>query len=260
MRNCLLIALGNDQRCPSAIAAAGFSKVNLENCRFEGFNFTIAYSGGSEGAISDCLILNPGHCGITVYSGSTIDVARNIITGSRYHGVRSTGGTLNMHDNLIIRNKNRGIYLGNKSARGRVSNNVILGNGTGISAFAQTDVTIENNLILDSSYAGLGTRDSCRITVKNNLFQDNTRGIVLSEETGRTYVDVGQNSFWNNKTDTENLEIPPTSILVDPRLTAPEDGNFIPQAEELAANRQGLSDAEVFLHLWEKWQHVSQEE
>ena len=84
--------------------------------------------------ISDCLILNPGHCGITVYSGSTIDVARNIITGSRYHGVRSTGGTLNMHDNLIIRNKNRGIYLGNKSASGHVSNNVILGNGTGISA------------------------------------------------------------------------------------------------------------------------------
>lgn len=95
------------------------------------------------------------------------------------------------HDNLIIKNKNRGVYPGNKSTSGRVNNNVILGNGTGISAFAQTDVTIENNLILNSSYAGLGTHDSCPLTVRNNVFQENSWGIAIFEESGTNRVTLG---------------------------------------------------------------------
>jgi nitrous oxidase accessory protein NosD len=259
MRNCRVIALGNNQRCPLAVACDGFSNVKIENCRFEGFEFAIGYGGGAEGSITDCVVLNPGHCGISVYSGSKIDVASNVITGSGYHGVRCTGGTLLLHDNLIIKNKNRGIYLGNKSAHGRINNNVILGNGTGISAFAQSDVTIENNVIMESSYAGLGTRDGCFIKVRNNLFQDNTRGIVLFEETGKTQVEVGQNSFWNNASPTDNLEMPETAILVNPRLSAPKDGDFAAQAEPLKANGQGLSDADVFGKLWEKWKRLEQE-
>jgi parallel beta-helix repeat protein len=163
------------------------------------------------------------------------------------------------HDNLIIKNKNRGIYLGNKSASGRVSNNVILGNGTGISAFAQSDVTIENNVILGSSYAGLGTRDSCPLTVRNNLFQANTRGIAIFEEAGTNRVTVGRNSFWKNQTDTENFEMPANSVAVDPRLEAPERGIFSAQADELKTNKQGLSDPGVFRDLWEKWNAISQE-
>jgi hypothetical protein len=260
LRNCRVIASGNNKRCPAAVACDGFSNVSLENCRFEGFDFTIGYRGGAEGSITDCVILKPGHCGISVYSGSKIDIARNIITGSKYHGVRCTGGTLTLHDNLIIKNKNRGIYLGNKSASGRISNNVIVGNGTGIGAFAQSDVIIENNVILDSSYAGLGTRDSCPLTVRNNIFQNNTRGIVLFKKTGKTHVDVGQNSFWNNKTNTENLAMPETAILVDPRLTATNAGDFVPQAEDRRLKRQGLSDAEIFPALWEQWKRLAHED
>ena len=259
IRNCRVIALGNFQRCPSAVQCLGFSKVKLENCRFEGFEFTIGYTGGAEGSITDCVILNPGHCGATVYSGSTIDVARNIVTGSGYHGLRCTGGTLLAHDNLIIKNKNRGIYLGNKSASGKVGNNVIMGNGTGISAFAQTDVAIENNLIVNSSYAGLGTRDSCPLTVRNNVFQENTKGIVVFAEAGRNQVTLGQNSFWKNETDTENVDRPQNSITVDPRFEAPERGNFTSQADELKTNKQGLSDPSVFGNLWQKWSAISQE-
>jgi nitrous oxidase accessory protein NosD len=103
IRNCRIIALGNIKRCPSAVQCLGFSNVKLENCRFEGFEFTIGYTGGSEGSITDCVILNPGHCGATVYSGSKLEVARNIVTGSGYHGLRCTGGTLLAHDNLIIK-------------------------------------------------------------------------------------------------------------------------------------------------------------
>jgi nitrous oxidase accessory protein NosD len=259
IRNCRVIALGNFKRCPSAVQCLGFSNVKLENCRFEGFEFTIGYAGGAEGSITDCVILNPGHCGATVYSGSKIDVARNIVTGSGYHGLRCTGGALFAHDNLIIKNKNRGIYLGNKSASGKVSNNVIMSNGTGISAFAQTDVAIENNLILNSSYAGLGTRDSCPLKVRNNIFQENTRGIVVFAEAGRNQVTLEQNSFWKNETDTENVDRPRNSVIVDPRFEAPERGDFSSQADELKTNKQGLSNPSVFRDLWQKWNAVLQE-
>jgi len=253
IRNCRFVALGNTKRCPSALQCLGFSNVKLENCRFEGFEFTIAYSGGAEGSIADCLVLNPGHCGISVYSGSTLEITRTIVTGSGYHAVRSTGGVLLAHDNLIINNKNRGFYLGNKSASGRISNNVILGNGTGISAFAQTDVTIESNLILDSEYAGLGSRDSCPITVKSNVFQGNTRGIIVFEETGRSRVNLGRNTFWGNQTDGENVARPAGSVLVDPRFRAAEQGDFSPQADEVTRAGQGLTDPGVFRALWARW-------
>ncbi|MHC4567913.1 MAG: right-handed parallel beta-helix repeat-containing protein, partial [Planctomycetota bacterium] len=108
IRNCRFIALGGIKRCPSAIDCLGFSNVRIENCRFEGFEFTIACTGGAESVITDSLILNPGHCGATVYSGSKMEVARTIVTGSGYHAIRNTGGTLLAHDNLIINNKNRG--------------------------------------------------------------------------------------------------------------------------------------------------------
>ena len=48
LRNCRIVALGNEQRCPAGLAATGFSKVNVENCRLEGFNFAIEYSGGTK--------------------------------------------------------------------------------------------------------------------------------------------------------------------------------------------------------------------
>jgi nitrous oxidase accessory protein NosD len=260
VRNCRVVAAGNTQRCPAAVQCAGFSKVALESCRFDGFDFTIGFGGGAEGSVTDCVIVNPGHCGVTVFEGSTLDVARNVITGSAYHGLRCTGGTLTAHDNLIIANKNRGVYLGNKSARGKVSNNVILGNATGISAFAGTDVTIENNLLLDSSFAGLDTRDSCPITVRNNVFQGNTRGLVLFAEAGKTEVNVGRNSFWNNKADSENLHLPASSLRVDAGLAGPDKGEFAAQSEPTTEGGQGLTDATVFRALWEKWQQVRAEQ
>jgi hypothetical protein len=259
IRNCRLTALGNFTRCPSAVQCLGISKLKLDKCRFEGFDFCINYTGGAEGSITDCLILNPGHCGITVYSGSRIDVARNIVTGSGFHGLRCTGGVLLAHDNLIIKNENRGIYLGNKSARGSVNNNVIMSNTTGISAFGQSAVTIENNLILNSSFAGLDTRDSCQLIVKNNVFQENSKAIVLFAETGKNQVTFAQNSFWKNTTNTENVDMPKNSILVDPRFEDPKNGNFTSKDEELITNKQGLSNPGVIRDLWKRWEALSQE-
>lgn len=253
IRNCRFIALGGIKQCPSAIDCLGFSNVRIENCRFEGFEFTITCTGGAESVITNSLILNPGHCGATVYSGSKMEVARTIVTGSGYHAIRNTGGTLLAHDNLIINNKNRGFYLGNKSGGGRINNNVILGNGSGVSGFAASDQTIENNIMLGNDYCGLDARDTCRLIVRNNIFQDNTRGIALHEQTGRNHVDFGRNTFWQNDTNAENIDLPAGSIVAAPGFVDPDNGDFTAQAEELKDNNQGLTDPAVFTVLWEKW-------
>ena len=106
----------------------GFSELTINTCRFEGFEFTVCFGEGTKGTIQDSLVMDSGHQGISLYSGANAQILRNVVTGSRYHGVRSTGGTLYMQDNLIIENANRGIYLGNKSAHGTVTNNIIIGN------------------------------------------------------------------------------------------------------------------------------------
>jgi len=253
LRNCRIIALGSIKRSPRALHCDGFSNVAVENCRFEGFEFTIAYTGGAEGIITDSVILNPGHCGATVFSGSKMEVARTIVTGSGYHALRNTGGTILAHDNLIINNKNRGFYLGNKSGHGRINNNVILGNGSGVSGFAASDQTIENNIMLGNDYCGLDTRDSCRLTVRNNIFQDNPRGIALHEQTARNNVDFGRNTFWQNDTNAENIDLPEGSIVAAPGFVDPDNGHFTVQGEQLKANSQGLTDPGVFGDLWDKW-------
>jgi parallel beta-helix repeat protein len=257
LRNCRIIALGNPKRCPAALECTGFSNVKVENCTFEGFEFCINYLGGAEGSVTDCRVLNPGHCGITVFSSSKIEVARNIIAGSGFHGLRCTAGTLTARDNLIVNNKNRGIYLGNKPGRGTIENNAIIDNGTGISAFGRTEFTIANNLILKSSYNGLDARNSSSITVKNNIFQENAKGIVLFAEGGNNLVKLQKNTFWGNQNNSENIDLPPDSHLIDPKLSNADRGDFTVQAEELKAANQGLSDPAKFVGLWEQWQSIS---
>ena len=200
------------------------------------------------GSVSDCVVRDMGHCGISVYTGSKVRVSNNVITGSKYHGLRCTGGELQAFNNLIIHNNNRGIYLGNKSARGRVRNNVIMGNGTGIGAFAQSDVTIESNLILDSEYAGIGTRDSCRLKVIKNIFQGNTRGIIQFAEVGKSSVQLGSNCFWNNETDMENCEST-DMIELEPDFIEPGNGNFT--LTDPAFEGMGLKDPKTIFDLWE---------
>ncbi|MHC4567122.1 MAG: right-handed parallel beta-helix repeat-containing protein, partial [Planctomycetota bacterium] len=185
-----------------------------------------------------------------------MEVARTIVTGSGYHAIRNTGGTLLAHDNLIINNKNRGFYLGNKSGGGRINNNVILGNGSGVSGFAASAQTIENNIMIGNDYCGLDARDTCRLIVRNNILQDNTRGIALHEQTGRNHVDFGRNTFWQNDTNAENIDLPAGSIVAVPGFVDPDNGDFTPQAEELKANNQGLTDPAVFTLLWEKWKAI----
>ncbi|MDH4241749.1 MAG: right-handed parallel beta-helix repeat-containing protein, partial [Phycisphaerae bacterium] len=131
IKNCSFIPLGNFQRSPVAVRADGFSNLNISRSRFEGFEYVICYGQGTKGKTTDCLIMNCGHQGIINYTGATLHVERNVITGSKYHAVRCTGGTLHVKDNLLINNANRGIYLGNRSGSGTITNNLIINNAVG---------------------------------------------------------------------------------------------------------------------------------
>ena len=46
---------------------------------------------------------------------------------------------------------------------------------------------------------------------------------------------------------------------MDPRFEAAHRGEFMPQAEELTANNQGLSDPTVLGKLWQKWIALNKE-
>ncbi|MGZ9273089.1 MAG: right-handed parallel beta-helix repeat-containing protein, partial [Candidatus Binatia bacterium] len=120
IQNVRFIAPDDKMRCPSAFTASGFSEVVVNQCEFEGFDFTIQVGGGARGTISDCVIVRPGHCGITVGNGGKLEVTGNIVTGSEFHAIRCTGGELIAKNNLIVANKNRGFYLGNRAARGEI--------------------------------------------------------------------------------------------------------------------------------------------
>lgn len=253
IRHCRFVPLGNFRRSPVAVRAMGFSNVLVNACRFDGFEYVISYAQGTGGTVQDSLIMDCGHQGVMLYSGATVRIVRNVITGSRYHAVRSTGGTLHLSDNLIIENHNRGVYLGNKSARGTISNNVIAGNGTGISGFGRSTVKIENNLILDSSYAGIGMRNSCRLSIRNNIFQGNQRGWSLFEDKSKAGNTAYRNTFWQNKVDTENFDKTANSIAADPRFVDPANGDFSLKPGPALEHKQGLTNPKIFKALWERW-------
>lgn len=255
VKNCCFEPLGDFKRCPVAINSMGFSELNIDTCRFKGFEYTVCFGQGTKGSMRNSLIMDSGHQGISLYAGATAEIKGNVVTGSRFHAVRSTGGTLNMTDNLIINNANRGVYLGNKSARGTIAKNVIIGNGTGISGFARTNVKVENNIIADSGYAGIGFRDSCSISIRDNIFQGNERGWILFKESGGNGNRVYKNTFWRNKVDAENMEKTADSVVADPAFTDAENGDFSLKSGPALQQKQGLTNPEIFKKLWKIWKN-----
>jgi hypothetical protein len=71
---CDFKALGNFKRSPCAVLSAGFAKVRLEGCLFEGYEFTIQYADGAQGSVKNCIVRNPGHCGITVGNDCEVEI------------------------------------------------------------------------------------------------------------------------------------------------------------------------------------------
>ncbi len=256
IKNCNFVPLGNFQRSPFAVRAMGFTNLNIDNCRFEGFEYTIQFGDGTEGILQNSVITNCGHQGVINYSGSTLRVKGNIITGSKFHAVRCTGGKIYVEDNLLIKNANRGIYLGNKSASGAITNNIIIGNGTNISGFANSQVSITNNIIADAGYAGISMRDSCRLLIADNIFLKNGRGIILHEEAGKNSNRISRNTFWKNKVNFENIKQFAPPIEAEPGLVDPNNGDFSLKSGSVREQNQGLKKPEIFKGLWKKFKKL----
>ena len=216
VRHCRFEPLGDSQRSPMAVYVDGRSQSTVDHCRTSGFEYAICYGPGTAGVVQDCIITDCGHQGVINYEGATLTVQRNIIAGSRFHGVRCTGGTLHVQDNLLIRNANRGIYLGNRTGQGTITDNLLVGNGSGISAFGRANYVIANNVVLDSGFSGIDMRDSCRLSIRNNVLMKNQRGLALFQEGEENYNVVARNAFWHNATDAESLDLPAGSLIADP--------------------------------------------
>ncbi len=255
IKNCAFLPLGSFQRSPVAVRADGFSNLNIGRSRFEGFEYVICYGQGTKGKTTDCLIMDCGHQGIINYSGATLHVERNVITGSRFHAVRCTGGTLHVKDNLLINNANRGIYLGNRSGSGTITNNLIINNAVGIGAFARAKYEIKNNVIADSSYSGIGMYKSCYLTIRDNIFLNNERGWVMFDKGDKGGNTSYRNTFWKNKVDDENFRKTANSINADPGFMAPKNGDFSLKPGPALENKQGLTNPQLFKDLWKIWKN-----
>jgi len=258
IRNCRFVPLGDYKRSPVAVYIDGRSKSTVDNCRFSGFDYTICYGPGTEGIVQDCIITDCGHQGVINYDGSTLTVQRNIITGSKFHAVRCTGGTLHVKDNLLMKNANRGIYLGNKTGRGMITNNLIVGNGTGISAFGRADYAIANNVIVNNDYAGIDMRDSCRLAIRNNVLAKNQRGIALHKEGTEDFNVLAENAYWGNATDVENMDKPQGSIAADPQFADPNHGDFSVRGPAQEQSH-GLTNPEIIMQLWRRYERLQSE-
>lgn len=251
--NCVFRPLGNAQRSPVAIRTSGFTKMDLSDCDFEGFEYTVCYGDGTTGTVQDCYIAGSGHQGVICYTGAKINVKNNIITGSKFHAVRNTGGSLNLTSNLIINNANRGVYLGNGTGRGDIRNNVISGNGTGIGGFASARYTIQNNVIMSNTYSGISMEKSCNFKIHSNIFMSNERGWVMFDRGEGNGNSCQQNVFWKNKVDAENFMKTGNSITEKPQFADIRNGDFTLTGGAAKQAKQGLLDAETISDLWKKW-------
>ena len=130
-----------------------------------------------------------------------------------------------------------------------------MGNSEGISGFENSQVTITNNIFADSSYAGVDMRDSCRLSIKDNIFQNNQRAIMLIKETGRDNNTILKNTFWKNKLIAENLDIK-DMLDADPQFVDSNNGDFSLKAGPPREQKQGLNEPELFTRIWEKWKKL----
>jgi hypothetical protein len=255
IRTCRFIPLGNTQRSPMAIRIDGVSKATVGDCRFEGFDFVINYGPGTEGLVEGCILRDGGHQGVTGYDRSTLRVERTIVAGFKYHGLRCTGGTLHAQGNVLMDNKVSGVYLGNKDGQGTLTNNLMIRNGEGVAGFYQARFEIRNNVVLDSTGAGIGVWDSCRLNISDNIFQGNAKALVVYPKGSKDTNTIGANAFWRNTADTENCRRADDSILVDPLFQDPSAGDYSLKAGPCLDRKQGLTNPQTIHKLLERWKN-----
>ncbi|MBM4153390.1 MAG: DUF4957 domain-containing protein, partial [Kiritimatiellaceae bacterium] len=254
IENCQFKDISRPGDSPCAVSSTDSGTLHIKNSRFDGFTYTIQFWNKTKGRVEDCLIMNSGHCGITIGEASEGTLLRNIVTGSRFHGIRCTGGEIHADSNLIIANQNRGFYIGNKSAIGTLSNNLIVDNATGINVFANSRLTVVNNTILRSTYAGVAISDTAKVDLKNNVVVSNETGLVgfSAEKDNTPSISLrAANLVYGNTVQSEGIKLPSEMIGMDPQFERPEEGLFTLRNHELKG--MGLSDPIALHRLWSAW-------
>jgi len=198
---------------------------------------------------------------------SIVDFVGNVICGAKKaNGLRSSGGTLTVKNNLIIDNAWMGIKLGDTPSFGSITNNVIMGNNSGITSYNNDSVVnIANNVITGCRSCGVYMYSKSDLTVKDNIFQGNNRALALrSTLEGQNTNTVLLNTLWENEinfimwdgADTFGNYGPEPEVFWEaPGFVDPENGYFAVSNPVLIDNEQGLTDPEVFTVLWMRWQN-----
>lgn len=260
IRACRLEPIDRPQLTPSGLLATGRSNVTFTQGSTSGFAYTILFTDGARGTVSDSFLEKAGHSVVTMHAHSVVKIERNVLAGCGYHAVRNTGGTMEMVSNLVADNTRAGVYLGNKGAHGKIVNNLFTGSNGEIWGYANSDVELRNNLFLKSKNAAIGFRDTCRLKLKGNSFVGNPMGLIRYDR-ARTAGAVGaraeQNHYWENVKDTENFDKEAKALSGDPGFVDPDNGDFrTKRGSPLLKGRKvlaGLEDPKSIQRLWARY-------
>lgn len=243
---------------PVALRVDGPQPVTVNRCRFDGFEYTVCFGKGAQGQVTNCLVLDGGHQGVTGYDDSDLTVSRCIVSGFEYHGIRCTGGRLTVRDCLIADMQRCGIYLGNKNSQGSISNCLFMNNHSGVAGYYLSRYDVKNNVFLASSQSAIGAWDTCELTVEDNVFAKNAKAVVVYHKEGPSGNVIKTNGFWENEVDLEDCAATGKSIKEDPLFVRPDQGDFSMRTGPVKTAKLGLSDPSVLQSLWDVYRAVIQ--
>lgn len=234
------------QLTPYGLMAAGRADVQFLEGRSRGFAYALIWLDGAGGKVMDSDLRGAGHSVVTVHPESQVEVARNLLADCGYHAVRVTGGTVDMHDNIVMGCTRAGVYLGNRDAHGRIYQNLFTGNLGEIWGYYGSDTTIDHNVFFQSKDPAVIFWNTCALEVRANSFTANPaalRQYVQVDDPAKVGVRLEGNHYWGNKEATEpgrkaganpgvdgrfQLEKSATAIEGDPKFRDPISGDFTP--------------------------------
>lgn len=257
LKGCRLFPVNRPDETPFGLMALGQSEVAFIDGYSRGFAYAIAFTGGAHGSVESSILTAAGRTVVMIHPDSSAKITGNILSACGYHAVRNTGGTMEMTGNLVLNNKRAGAYLGNKPAHGMIKNNLFVGNGGAIWAYADSDVSIENNVMAQSFKSAIAFAPTCRLAIRRNLIADNPTGL---ERTGSGASGEGAelqgNLYWKNQQDASGLSSETPPVAGEKFFKAFETGDFSLNREalpkELRDTDAGLTDPKALLELWRR--------
>ena len=262
IKSCLLEPIDRPTKTPYGLFVQGRSDVTFTRGKTKGFAYTIMFTDGANGTVSDSFLEGAGHSVVSLHADSKVAITRNILAKCGYHAVRNTGGTMDMRNNLIIDNNRAGAYLGNRSAHGIIENNLFTRNRGAIWAYASSNVKIVNNLFINSKNAAIGFQASCKLKIDKNSFVDNPTALIRYEgkwKSSSRGATIGENHYYKNKKDHVDLVGNKIEIILsgDPKFKDPEQGDFSLKKSSVLGSKgnviAGLTNPEIIRTLWKAY-------